>query len=134
MTDKRFLFITLVGCLAMVFPLTAFSDFNRVWMNEGDVLWEERVDVKKVEEAIDAYTKVLETDPDNSEAHWKIARAYFLLGDMLDEAKENRSRHNELGKEGMRYGERALELNPLGIEGHYYYGLCLAKYTLGITL
>lgn len=133
MKGKGFIFITLFELLALWYPLSVSSAGESVWMHEGDALWEERSEVRKVEEAIDAYTKVLEANPENYEAHWKIARAYFLLGDMLDEIQENSSKHKELGKEGMRYGERASALNPLGIEGHYYYGLCLAKYTLGIS-
>jgi len=113
--------------------VTVFSQVSGRWMEEGDTLWQERENKDKLEVTINAYKKVLELSPDNYEAHWKIARAYFLLGDMLEEIKENRSRHKEVGKEGMHYGERPSELNPLGIEGHYYYGLCLAKYTLGIS-
>ena len=106
---------------------------SMVWMRQGDAFWQEREKVEKVEAAISAYRKILEADPDNYEANWKIARAYFHLGDMLDEINENREQHRKVGKEGMRYGERATDLNPSGIEGHYYYGLCLAKYTLGIS-
>lgn len=133
MKNKCFLFITLVGFLTVWYPLSVFSEVESVWMQEGDALWEERREVRKVEEAIGAYAKVLEANPKNYEACWKISRAYFLLGDMLDEIKENRSRHKELGKEGMDYGEKAAILNPQGVEGHYYYGLCLAKYTLGVS-
>ena len=133
MKAKLFLFTILVGFLTVLYPLSVFSQESSVWMHEGDALWEERGDVRKAEEAISAYKKVLETDPENYEANWKIARAYFLLADMLDEIRENRKRYKEVGKEGMRYGERAVALNPEGVEGHYYYGLCLAKYTLGIS-
>ena len=123
----------LLGIFSVIYSLSVSSQESSVWMNKGDALWEERGDVRKVEEAINAYTRILETDPENYEANWKITRAYFLLGDMLDEIRENRKRHKELGKEGMRYGKKAFELNPEGVEGHYYYGLCLAKYTLGIS-
>jgi tetratricopeptide (TPR) repeat protein len=102
-------------------------------MQQGDAFWEERVEVEKVKEALNAYEKVLEEDPDNYEACWKIVRVYFHLGDRLAEIKENRAQHRDVGKRGMQYGEKACTLNPQGIEGHYYYGLCLAKYTLGIT-
>ena len=132
MKRQIILFTVLVGLLSVMCSLSV-SQENSVWMNKGDALWEERGDVRKVEEAISAYTRVLETDPENYESNWKIARAYFLLGDMLDEIKENRKRHKEVGKKGMQYGKRAFELNPEGVEGHYYYGLCLAKYTLGIS-
>ena len=133
MKIEHFLIVILIGIFIVLYPSSVSSQNSSMGMQEGDALWEERRASGKVEEVINAYKKVLEVDPDNYEAYWKIARAYFLLGDMLDEIKENRKRHREVGKEGMRYGQMAFELNPKGVEGHYYYGLCLAKYTLGIT-
>jgi len=127
------LFTILLGFFSVIYSRSVSSQESSVWMHKGDALWEERGEVRKVEEAISAYKKVLEADPENYEANWKIARAYFLLGDMLDEIKENRKRHKEVGEKGMQFGERAFTLHPEGVEGHYYYGLCLAKYTLGIT-
>lgn len=133
MEIKRSMVVILVGLFFVLHSFPVFPQDRRVWMREGDALWEGRREVEKVEDAINAYKKVLEIDPYNYEANWKVARCYFLLGDMLDEIRENRKRHKEVGKEGMRYGKRAFELNPQGREGHYYYGLCLAKYTLGIS-
>jgi tetratricopeptide (TPR) repeat protein len=103
-------------------------------MREGDAFWEKRQDVENAKAAISAYKKVLEQDTADYEACWKIARAYFYLGDRLPENKEMRNRHKELGAIGMQYAEKALELNPLGVEGHYYYTLCLAQYSIGISI
>jgi len=125
--------IFLLGFFIVMYSSLVSPQDSMVWMRQGDAFWQEREKVEKVEAAISAYRKILEADPDNYEANWKIARAYFHLGDMLDEINENREQHRKVGKEGMRYGERATDLNPSGIEGHYYYGLCLAKYTLGIS-
>jgi tetratricopeptide (TPR) repeat protein len=123
----------LVGVLILVFAIPAVCENSGVWIERGNALWQERRDIYKVEEALNAYKKGADIDPESYEAQWKIARAFFLLGDMLDEIKENRKQHKKFGKEGMRYGQRAFELNNQGVEGHYYYGLCLAKYTLGIS-
>ena len=89
-------FTILLGFLSVMCSFPVFSQDNSMWMNKGDALWEERGDVRKVEEAINAYSRVLETDPENYEANWKIARAYFLLGDMLDEIRENRKQYKEV--------------------------------------
>ena len=102
-------------------------------MREGDTLWNQRGEVEKIKAALDSYTKVLELDPNNYEANWKIARAYFYLGGLLPETKKMREQHKEMGIQGMRYGEKAFALKPRGIEGHYYYALCLAQYSLGIS-
>lgn len=111
-----------------------FSQDSSILMREGDSLWEERKDVEKAKASITDYQKVLEIDENNYEAYWKISRSYFYLGDRLPETKEMRDRHKEMGIEGMRYAEKAIELNPQGIEGHYYYTLCLAQYSIGISI
>ncbi len=103
-------------------------------MHEGDLLWAERADPDKARASIDAYMKVLAVDPDDYEACWKIARSYFYLGDRLPETDELKDRHKEMGEEGMSYAKRALEVNPEGIEGHYYYALSLAQYSIGISI
>lgn len=120
--------------LVWIVPSPILSQNTSFFMREGDALWEERADMEKAEAAIGFYKKVLETDANSYEAYWKIARANSFLGDMLPETKEMRDRHKERGMEGMRYAEKALELNPEGIEGHYYYTLSLAQYSIGISI
>jgi len=121
--------------LCVLIPASlGFSQDSSVLLREGDSLWEERKDVEKAKASIDSYKKVLEIDKDNYEAYWKISRSYFYLGDLLPETKEMRNQHKEIGIEGMRYGEKATELNPQGVEGHYYYTLCLAQYSIGISI
>jgi tetratricopeptide (TPR) repeat protein len=105
-----------------------------VLMNKGDALWLESADLDRVGNAIAIYEKVLELDPDNYEALWKIARSYFLIGDALPETEEFEDRHKECGEKGMSYAKRALEIKPQEIEGHYYYGLSIAQYSIGINI
>ena len=103
-------------------------------LHEGDLLWAARADPDKVRASIDTYMKVLALDPDHYGACWKIARSYFYLGDRLPETKELKDTHKELGERGMSYAKRALQVNPEGIEGHYYYALSLAQYSIGISI
>ena len=117
-----------------ILPQSIFSQDTSILMREGDALWEQRGEVEKIKTALDSYKKVLEVDANNYEANWKIARAYFYLGGLLLENKEMKEQHKEMGTQGMRYGEKALEINPRGVEGHYYYALCLAQYSLGINI
>ena len=103
-------------------------------MREGDLLWQARAEEGKALSSIDAYKRVLAIDDDNYDACWKIARSYFFLGDALPEADEMRDRHREMGEQGMPYAKKALGVNPGGIEGHYYYALCIAEYSIGISI
>ena len=34
----------------------------------------------------------------------------------------------------MKYGDKAIELNPKGVEGHYYYGLNVGIYSDGVSI
>ena len=105
-----------------------------VLMNQGDTLWLDSADPDRTGKTIALYEKVLDLAPDNYEALWKIARSYFVMGDSLPETKEFEDRHKELGEKGMSYAGRALEVNPEGIEGHYYYGLSISQYSIGISI
>lgn len=116
----------------VVLPLGAMD--TAPLMHEGDLLWAERADPDKARASIATYIKVLAVDPDHYGACWKIARSYFYLGDRLPETKELKDSHKELGELGMSYAKRALQVNPEGIEGHYYYALSLAQYSIGISI
>ena len=105
-----------------------------ILINEGDALWRESNEPDRAGKTIALYQKVLELDPNHFEALWKIARSYFVIGDSLPETKEFKDSHRELGEKGMTYARRALDINPLAIEGHYYYGLSLAQYSIGISI
>ena len=123
--------LVLYFCLSLPF---VHAQEITVLMNKGDTLWLVGTDPDRASKAIASYEKVLELDPDNYEALWKIARSYFVMGDSLPETKEFKGRHKECGEKGMSYAGRALEVNPLGLEGHYYYGLSIAQYSIGISI
>jgi tetratricopeptide (TPR) repeat protein len=112
----------------------AFSQQSADLLREGDLLWQARAEEGKALASIAAYKRVLEIDGDNYDACWKIARSYFFIGDGLPETDEMKERHREMGEQGMPYGKKALAVNPGGIEGHYYYALCIAEYSIGISI
>ena len=116
-------FIVMLLVVNALLPRPILSQDISVLMREGDALWVKRKDIEKARASIDSYKKVLEVDAKSYEAYWKIARAYFYLGDLLPETKEMRDQHIKLGLEGMQYAKKAVELNPQGVEGHYYYTL-----------
>lgn len=103
-------------------------------LSAGDLLWQARAEEGNALASIAAYKRVLEIDGNSYEACWKIARSYFFIGDGLPETDAMKERHREMGEQGMPYGKKALALNPGGIEGHYYYALCIAEYSIGISI
>jgi len=129
--------VCFVSLLVLYFCLplpSVHSQEITVLMNKSDNLWLVVTDPDRPSKAIASYEKVLELDPNNYEALWKIARSYFVMGDSLPETKEFKDRHKECGEKGMSYASRALEVNPLGLEGNYYYGLSIGQYSIGISI
>jgi tetratricopeptide (TPR) repeat protein len=101
-------------------------------LKEGDRLWEQRMDKKSFDASFLLYKKALEGNPSSYEANWRISRSYFWLSDQLGDSEGDE--HKTFGETGMQYGKVAMQQNPSGIEGHYYYALNLTQYGLGISI
>ena len=69
--------------------------------------------------------------PGDYGADWKAAQAARKYGDQLetDEVQGWKDSARVVAKDGMKYGEMAFKLNPSGIEGWYWYGLCVGTYS-----
>jgi tetratricopeptide (TPR) repeat protein len=124
-------------CSALfLFTLSSLSQGQEVsaLLKEGEVLWLKSTDPDRAPKTIALFEKVLALDPDNYGALWKIARSYFFIGDALPETEEFKNQHKECGEKGMFYAKRAVAVNPKGVEGHYYSGLSIAQYSIGISI
>jgi tetratricopeptide (TPR) repeat protein len=125
--------ITLIVASSIAFHSTlVYSLDTSALLRDADLLWEQKEKADKVEAAIDIYKKILSVDEKNFEACWKIARAYASLGDRLPGTQETKKYRKETGQEGMLYAEKALELKPRSLEGHYYYAFALSQYSIGV--
>jgi tetratricopeptide (TPR) repeat protein len=69
--------------------------------------------------------------PQDYTLNWQAAQAARKYGDYLvaHEVPGWKDTARAAAKEGMKYGEIAFKLNPTGIEGWYYYGLCVGTYS-----
>lgn len=70
--------------------------------------------------------------PQDYNVVWRAARMTWYVGDWLEDDESRRLA--SLGKEGMDLANRALALNPEGIEAHYYMALGIATYGRGISI
>lgn len=120
--------LLLISCLT----LTAITS---TYLTQADAIYEED-NLEKVGESIPLYRKAVEEDPDSYEANWKIARALREYADLSMQAdvEDWDDICEDYGKEGLDYAEIAIELNPDGVEGHYFYGLCAGTYSDGISI
>ena len=74
--------------------------------------------------------------PRDYAANWMAAKAWRSYGDeaVSQKVADWKAIAKAAGKEGMKYGEIATELNPSGIEGWYYYGLSVGTYADGVSI
>jgi len=88
-------------------------------------------DIEALRTASEAAAKAASAAPGDYAANWAAAKAYRKYGDALvkQEAKGWKDTAKKAAKEGMKYGEIAQKLNPSGIEGWYWYGLCVGTYS-----
>ncbi|MGE5529854.1 MAG: tetratricopeptide repeat protein [Patescibacteria group bacterium] len=84
---------------------------------QADELYKKRIDLDNIHKAIAILNPVLEKEPANYDALWRIARCHWFLGDKV-KGKEKLN----LFIKGRDYAERATKANDNGLEGHYWYG------------
>jgi tetratricopeptide (TPR) repeat protein len=99
-------------------------------VRRGDQLYARRFSERVTWEAIGFYRQALARQPDSYEAHWKLARAFFWLADNTDDKERDRT----LGGEGYRYAQRAVQLRPAGVEGHFYSAMCLGEHAKSMSV
>ncbi len=75
--------------------------------------------------------KLAAAAPQDYALNWQAAQAARKYGDYLvvHELPGWKDNARAAAKEGMKYGEIAFKLNPTGIEGWYWYGLCVGTYS-----
>jgi len=86
------------------------------------------VDLRK---AFENAIKLASAAPNDYALNWQAAQAARKYGDYLvvNQLSGWKETARAAAKEGMKYGEVAFKLNPSGIEGWYYYGLCVGTYS-----
>ncbi len=109
------------GVATPVVPKTPTTVIAR--MDQAQLLFNERANLEKGKEAIGLWEDVLKEDAKNYEALWKLAKAYYWLGNHSLEKEQL-----DLFTKGKDYGERAVKLYPDNWEGHYWLGVCLGRY------
>jgi len=105
---------------------------------EADALFEKGdiTNISSILESIPLYIKAVEANPNSYEANWKCARAHreYANLNLEQESEDWEDICKKYGKDGMVYGEKAIELEPDKVEGQYYYGLCVASYSDGVSI
>jgi tetratricopeptide (TPR) repeat protein len=87
--------------------------------------------IPQLKAAAEAAVKAASSAPSDYAANWTAARECRKYGDeMVVQAIEGwKNLAKAAAKDGMKYGDIAVKLNPQGIEGWYWYGLNVGTYS-----
>jgi len=112
----------LVAASAPLFGQTAADRIR-----QGDEYYVQFNDAKALEE----YLAAAQAEPENYEALWKTARAYFDLGDLMD-PKDNsaKEKQRKLFNESFSCAKKAVRANPNDTWGHFFLSASQGKYVL----
>ena len=105
------------------------------YLTQADAIYE-KDNLQSVIDSLPLYRKAVEENPDSYKANWKMARALREYADLSMQAdvEDWEDICEDYGKEGLDYAEIAIDLNPDGVEGHYFYGLSAGTYSDGISI
>ncbi len=96
-------------------------------MEAADQLYKERGDLNKALQAYKKYKEAIEGKhgPHGTyEALWKAAKTGFYLMEVLKDKEEK----GKIVKEAIQYAKQAINVNPDGVEGHFWLGVNYTKY------
>lgn len=129
---KKFSLGSLLILLIMSFLVTSIAADN---IAEADKYFDQG-GLENYKQAIELYMQAVTENPSSYEANWKCARAHREYG---DEAKKQKVKDwkdicAKYGKAGMKYAQKAIELQPEKPDGHYYYGLSVGIYSDGVSI
>lgn len=122
---KRLLPVVALGLWVFWLPLSAQTAADHI--RQGDEFYAQFNDSK----ALESYLEAVKVEPGNYEALWKVARAYFDLGDLTPEkdpgAGETKRRFYN---DAITYAKKAIQANPDGTWGHFFLSAAMGKYVL----
>ncbi|MFZ2052865.1 MAG: tetratricopeptide repeat protein [Candidatus Aminicenantales bacterium] len=106
-------------------PLSAQTAADHI--RQGDESYSQFDDAKALEE----YLAAVKLEPENYEALWKTARAYFDLGDLMEpKDKKAVEEQRNLFTESYKTARQAVRVNPNDTWGHFFYSAAQGKYVL----
>lgn len=117
------LFLLLFSSEERIFAENAPGSDLPALLNEGDQMYDSRDEPGHADRAIDLYKKVLEIDPKNEAALWKLSRSLRWRGDIAASSQEKLAYY----KEGESWAKRAIEANPQSIGGHLMLGIAYGR-------
>ncbi len=115
----------LVLGLLLALPCVAQAEGKPVaeLLAEADAAYAGRKDAASFDRSLELWQQVLQQEPANAEAAWKLARAAIWWGDH-GPAKKKEARH----KKGMDWAKLAVRSDPKSAEAHYWLAANMGSY------
>ena len=122
---------SIAGVAVLAFLLAAsaslFGQTTADRIRQGDEYYAQFNDEKALEE----YLAGAQAEPENYEALWKTARAYFDLGDLMDPKDDSATeKQRKLFTDSLSYAKKAVRANPNDTWGHFFLSAVQGKYVL----
>ncbi len=123
------------GLIFFCFFLFPQSLMAEDYLKKADALFDQG-GIDNTKKAIDYFLKAAEAEPNSYEITWKTSRAYYEYCDIAvwTEVGDWKNICATYAKKGMAMGEKAIEINPKGVEGHFFYGLSVGCYADGVSI
>ena len=92
---------------------------DRAWAQRAEGHQGSRAALEPIQNAINAYIRVLDADPDNLEARWKLLRAFYFKGEFVLENNKDRLALFKTGREIAEVGRLQIE-SDYGLSGSMF--------------
>ncbi len=108
-----------------IFFIATFLIVILIFFSFDDTPWKNRNSAEGAKAAYEYYKNLYEQNPNSYEAAWKFARAiHFYTNEFISDNKIKKENFTA----GKNAAENATKLNPNGVEGHYYFAVCLGSW------
>ncbi len=129
--------VLLSVCLAIMlgFVFVPAASGNQDAMERADLLYAEG-SMESLRLSAKIYNTVSENRPGSYQAAWKGARSTRRITRLavVGEVNDLERISETYGKQGMKMAQKAIELNPRGVEGHFYYAVNVGGYAKGASI
>jgi len=119
---KNYKFFILIFLLIFISQNSFAQDIDEL-IEQGDQYYKKWEN----EKALDVFLKAYQIDEDNYEVVWRLSRAYSDLGEKMEDDKDKKK---EYYRRAVKFGRRAVELNPDHYEGHLRLAIAVGRLAL----
>ena len=114
----------LAGGLVRTLVADEDDEFVQELLAEADGIYLQRETAGRAEEAIELYEKILALEPACVGAYWRVARAYYWLG----EVASNDEKKLAIYREGIDFAKLGRERDPRSPDCHFWLAVAYGKY------